>query len=122
MLGDVKKRAEYDKELRARRLVKDGVGEEVEAGRFRTGGEVVDLDDLRWDDGRGVWFRGCRCGEERGFEVSAGDLEDGLGEGEVVVGCRGCSLWLRVVFGVVEDKGEDEDAEGLNGRGGHEGT
>lgn len=83
----------------------------------------MDLEDLSEDgneDG-GVWFRGCRCGDERGFLVTEEDLERGVdaenegkgttGRGEVVVGCRGCSLWVRVVFAV-----QDDDEEGEGGR------
>lgn len=64
------------------------------------------------DEGEGVWYLGCRCGEERGYVVREGDLErvEGLGEREIVVGCCGCSLWVRVGFGVVEG-GDDEEEE-----------
>lgn len=106
VLGDKKAKAEYDKGLKLQKR-DGGVGE---GEGFRTGVEVVDLDDLEMDDedgyenGKGMWYRGCRCGEERGFEVREEDLEEAAGEGsgEVSVGCKGCSLWLRVLFGVVE--------------------
>ena len=77
-----------------------------------TGEEVVDLDDLNYDEGTGQWWRGCRCGEERGYVLSEAELEgtEGRGEGEVVVGCLGCSLVLRVGYGVVQED-EDEDDE-----------
>ena len=96
MLGDVKARAEYDRELARTPEVK-GTGK-VE---FRTGVETVDLDDL--EEGEGVWWRGCRCGDDKGFEVQEEDLEAAIKEGEVSVGCKGCSLWLRVLFGVVDE-------------------
>ncbi|MCJ1308874.1 hypothetical protein MMC25_002529 [Agyrium rufum] len=91
-----------------------------------TGLETVDLDDLTFDEEDGLWFRACRCGAERGFIISGGDLEremevqaqirgltwrsqggEGEGEGyeeegnvesEILVGCSGCSLWLEVGF------------------------
>jgi diphthamide biosynthesis protein 4 len=50
-----------------------------------------------------IWYRSCRCGDERGFVIMESDLEDAAQEGEIRVGCTGCSLWLRVLFGVVED-------------------
>lgn len=87
-------RAAYDAELRATTTADNEA--------FRTGVESVDLDDLDCDEEAGTWFRGCRCGNERGFSFGEGDLEGAEREGEVVVGCCDCSLWLRVHFAVVE--------------------
>lgn len=126
-LSDARGRREYDKELKAQSLLNGttngngGVGDKM----FKTGVEVVDLDDLEYDEAQRIWYRGCRCGDERGFEVREEDLEEAGDEGEVVVGCRGCSLWLKVQFGVVEDEGDlgrIQDSDGLDGKGGHEGT
>jgi diphthamide biosynthesis protein 4 len=100
ILSDAKTRARYDADLSVDNGVKDP------QGGFKTGVEVVDLDDL--EGGDGAWWRGCRCGQERGYEVREGDLEAAIGEGEVLVGCKGCSLWLRVLFGVAEEGGEGE--------------
>ncbi|KAK7522121.1 uncharacterized protein IWZ02DRAFT_123728 [Phyllosticta citriasiana] len=84
--------------------------------QFRLGLEVWDLDELAWDEAQGLWWRGCRCGEERGFVVHEGDLERALesvsgpaggGAGEVLVGCCGCSLWVRVGFAVEEEEEEE---------------
>jgi len=64
---------------------------------------------MAYSDATGEWYRGCRCGRERGYMVSEGDLEEAVGngerkgEGEVVVGCVGCSLWVRVTFAVAEE-------------------
>lgn len=85
-----------------------------EQAQFRLGLEVWDLDELAWDEAQGVWWRGCRCGEERAFVVREGDLEralesvSGAGAGEVLVGCCGCSLWVRVGFAVEEEEEEEE--------------
>jgi len=103
VLSTPKLRAEYDRELRLR-----GVGFASSPGsgkveRFKTGVEVVDLDDLAFDDREDVWYRGCRCGDERGFLLREGDLEGAVQEGEITVGCRGCSLWVKVLFGVIEE-------------------
>ncbi|KAF2842790.1 hypothetical protein M501DRAFT_923746, partial [Patellaria atrata CBS 101060] len=66
--------------------------------------ETLDLSDLSHtaDPGGGVWYRACRCGLERGFVVQERELERADDEGvrEVLVSCGGCSLWVRVVFGV----------------------
>lgn len=66
--------------------------------------ETVDLDELAYDDERGIWYRSCRCGKERGYAVSEEELESSIEHGEVLTGCQGCSLWLRVTFAVAEDE------------------
>jgi len=106
VLGNAKSKAQYDKELKLQKW--NGIKGEEE---FRTGVEVVDLDDLKEDEVNSVWYRGCRCGDERGFEVREQDLEDAAEMGEVSVGCNGCSLWMRVLFGVVEESKEVGRAE-----------
>lgn len=65
---------------------------------------MVDLEDLGCDESGEeiVWFRECRCGDERGFLVSEDELEKEVEHGEIVVGCRGCSLWLKVLFAAEE--------------------
>ncbi|KAI9053770.1 hypothetical protein LZ554_002719 [Drepanopeziza brunnea f. sp. 'monogermtubi'] len=123
-LSNPKTRREYDKELKLLCVgggFNEGGGVEGQK-EWRTGIETVDLDDLEGGDGNpggeqegdAVWWRGCRCGDEKGFLISESDLEDAACEGEVSVGCRGCSLWLRVLFGVVEDvDGADKKQEGV---------
>jgi len=100
-------RAKYDKELKLKKRTIDGRASEGEV--FRTGVEIVDLDDLEEDESEGTWFRACRCGDSRGFSISEADLEEAVDEGELNVGCRGCSLWLKVLFSVAEDS-EDNRA------------
>ncbi|KAL4893861.1 CSL zinc finger-domain-containing protein [Aspergillus ambiguus] len=107
-LSDPHLRAEYD---RALRLDRSRIAErEKSSAVFHTGLEVVDLEDLGCDetgdggdDSTCVWFRACRCGDDRGFLVSESDLEREAEHGEIVVGCRGCSLWMKVLFAVAED-------------------
>jgi diphthamide biosynthesis protein 4 len=80
-----------------------------------TGSEALDLDDLSYDEDTGIWYLACRCGEKRGYVVTERDLEreESAGGREIVIGCGGCSLWVRVSFGVVEeDGGEREGKEG----------
>lgn len=128
VLSDPKARRAYDEGLKKRLGVGMGGGRREE---WRTGLETVDLDELDGGDvegdedgygdgaegeGEAVWWRACRCGDERGFVVRESDLEDAAGKGvesEVCVGCRGCSLWLRVLFAIVE-----EGDEGVDGREG----
>lgn len=54
-----------------------------------------------------IWTRACRCGAERGFSILEEELEDAeeRGEKEVLVGCVGCSLWVRVGFEVEVEGG-----------------
>lgn len=65
--------------------------------------ETVDLDDLHRDDQQALWYRSCRCGKERAYTITEEELEMNAEEGEIVTGCQGCSLWLRVTFAVAED-------------------
>lgn len=88
-------KTEYDLALQTSRPTED---DKV----FRTGLDTVDLDDLAFDEGKEVWTRGCRCGDDGGFVVTEGELEANAEDGELIIGCRGCSLWLRVLFGVEE--------------------
>ncbi|KAL4885494.1 CSL zinc finger-domain-containing protein [Aspergillus karnatakaensis] len=113
-LSDPSLRAEYDRALRLDRdrAARAGGGKGTV---FHTGLEVVDLEDLDCEedtgsDGGAVWYRGCRCGDERGFMVSEEDLEREVENGEVVIGCRGCSLYMKVLFAVQDDDDEDLDA------------
>lgn len=73
-------------------------------GGIEPTGEMLDLEELSYDENEAIWYRSCRCGQERGFILSEGDLERAVEEGEkeVVTGCTGCSLWIRVLFGVVD--------------------
>lgn len=101
-LSDPSLRADHDRSLRLDRL--KVVEREKTAGVFHTGLEIVDLEDLVYDDRdeaeSGCWYRGCRCGDERGFLVTEEDLEREAEHGEIVIGCRGCSLWLKILFAV----------------------
>lgn len=94
VLSEPKLRAEYDRWLYASDDDNDTV--------HRTGLETVDLDDLAFDQTSSTWSRGCRCGDEKGFFVTELELEKNADDGELIVGCKGCSLWLRVLFGVEE--------------------
>ncbi|RDW81306.1 Diphthamide biosynthesis protein 4 [Aspergillus mulundensis] len=107
-LSDPIQRAEYDRALRLDRSRLGGGDKGGNGTVFHTGLEVVDLEDLDCDEegeeGEAVWYRSCRCGDERGFLVSEGDLEREVESGEIVVGCRGCSLYMKVLFAVQDDE------------------
>lgn len=103
-LSDPQLRAEYDRGLRLDREKAVGHGQGKNGAVFHTGLEVVDLEDLGCDEEgqKVVWYRGCRCGDDRGFLVTEDELEREAEHGEIVVGCRGCSLWMKVLFAVDE--------------------
>ncbi|KAL4751346.1 Diphthamide biosynthesis protein 4 [Aspergillus terricola var. indicus] len=105
-LSDPIQRAEYDRVLRLDRNRVVGAGDKSGNGTvFHTGLEVVDLEDLECDENseEAMWYKACRCGDERGFSLSEGDLEREADSGEIVVGCRGCSLYTKVLFAVQDD-------------------
>ena len=112
-LSDPAQRAEYDRSLRLDRL--KTVEREKTGAVFHTGLEVLDLEDLQEEEKEGsdelFWFRGCRCGDERGFMVTEQDLEREEEHGEIVVGCRGCSLYMKVLFAVGGDGGDEPEPE-----------
>ncbi|KAK1514446.1 CSL zinc finger [Colletotrichum costaricense] len=111
VLSDPKQRAEYDRALDLapnNQGLQRGDGDEEKA--FQTGIEVVDLDDLEVEeppsDGPEAmcsWYRSCRCGNSRGFFFTEADLEEAGENGELLVGCQDCSLWMKVHFAVVSD-------------------
>lgn len=100
VLSSPSERAAYDTALR---LKSDSEGQGL-GTKFQTGVENVDLDDLEFDEDKECWYRSCRCGNERGYLFQEDDLEEVSDEGELMVGCLDCSLWLRVHFAAVEDE------------------
>ncbi|KAK1769582.1 Diphthamide biosynthesis protein 4 [Phialemonium atrogriseum] len=123
-LSDPRRRADHDRALRLGQFPHPGdqQQQQQQGADFQTGVETADLDDLAVDVGRGQgrerdqWYRGCRCGNPRGFLLGEDDLEAAADCGELMVGCQDCSLWLRVRFAVVEDEDEDEDEDDGAGR------
>lgn len=113
ILSDPVSKIEYDRTL----LVQPKQSQKA----FHTGEEVLDLDDLPYDEEGGVWYRACRCGAERGYILREHELEEEESRGgrEVIVGCAGCSLSLRVSFGVMHDE-EGADESGVSNSAAHE--
>ncbi|KAF2212873.1 hypothetical protein CERZMDRAFT_40395 [Cercospora zeae-maydis SCOH1-5] len=95
VLGDPVLRAQYDQELA------NAASSDPPALNTRhTGMEVVDLEELDADDHASMWTRPCRCGSEPAFVVTEAELEKNVEFGELITGCKGCSLWLKVMFTV----------------------
>ncbi|MCJ1368074.1 hypothetical protein MMC16_007213 [Acarospora aff. strigata] len=105
ILTNPRDRAEYDRILRLQQQAPTSKGTGSIA---QTGLETVDLDDLQCDEVQDIWYRGCRCGDERGFRVTEEELEKEKEHGEVVTGCRGCSLWLKILFQIAENDEVDQ--------------
>ena len=100
-LSDPKSRSSFDQKLRLHpQLFAVGTDNPIEVSGVTPNSEIVDLDDLVYDDEQKVWYTGCRCGQKRGFVVTENHLESHSGEGEALVGCAGCSLWIKVLFTV----------------------
>jgi diphthamide biosynthesis protein 4 len=62
------------------------------------GVETFDLEELSYSDESDSWFRKCRCGDERAYTLTGSDLEKESEHGEIYAGCKGCSLFIRVLF------------------------
>ena len=110
-------RREYEREYRLRLA-----GKTKEEVRGLWGAyvpmDVVDLDDFEYVERLRKFYKACRCGEDEGYVLWECELED-VQTGEVVVGCVGCSLWLKVEFEVVAEwEGKEESAD--EGDGGQE--
>ncbi|KAF4338358.1 diphthamide biosynthesis 4 [Fusarium beomiforme] len=107
ILSNPSSRAAYDATLRVSRQ------NENRDGSYQTGVETIDLDDLAFDEDQECWYRSCRCGNEHSYEFREADLEEVSDEGELVVGCLGCSLWLRVHFAVMEDEQQSHTSNNM---------
>ena len=73
------------------------------------GVETYDLDELAQNDDMGTWSRECRCGDSTGYRLTTSDLEEESEHGEVFVGCKGCSLFIRVLFESAQTGTDMED-------------
>jgi len=74
---------------------------------------------MQYHESDAKFTKSCRCGEEEGYiltEEEMSELEDEL-EDEIrrqsqnramLVGCSGCSLWLRIEWVVMDDDEEQQ--------------
>lgn len=67
------------------------------------GVEALDLEDLSYNEETNTWHHECRCGNEDGYVLNEADMEKEAERGEIYVGCKGCSLFIKVVFSVTEE-------------------
>lgn len=118
VLGNASERAKYDVELRKWKTMNNHLHQNNQAdvviATRHTGMEIVDLEDFDFEVGGlenekdatatgNIWKRACRCGSIPAFVVTEAELEKSADEGELVTGCKGCSLWLKVMFTVDDD-------------------
>ena len=102
-LVDPRKRSAYDERLHrtsfsggTARLSKNEKG-------THPGVEALDLEDLSYNEETNTWHHECRCGNEDGYVLDEADMEKEAERGEIYVGCKGCSLFIKVVFSVTEE-------------------
>ncbi|KAF3937627.1 hypothetical protein ABW19_dt0207027 [Dactylella cylindrospora] len=97
----------------------------IQAESYKTGLDVVDLDDMVYHEGAGEssggrYTKSCRCGADEGYvltEEEMDEVEDEISKHaaslktartstarSMIVGCLGCSLWVQVDWVVCEDE------------------
>lgn len=59
--------------------------------------ETVYLEDFTYSVANNEFSLNCRCGDM--FILSPQEIQ----EGEVVVSCNGCSLWIRVISNIIPE-------------------
>ncbi|KAI9671536.1 MAG: hypothetical protein M1817_003588 [Caeruleum heppii] len=104
ILSSAKARADLDRSLLLRPTSGTALDRRGQDADHHPGLETVDLDDLQYDEEKQTWYRACRCGDDRGFTITEHELDQAADQGEILAGCRGCSLWLNVVFQVLDEE------------------
>lgn len=114
-LVDPSRRKDYDRIIALNSVVKPIPASPTEQ---HPGLETIDLADMHFvadtatenggGRGEGIYQRSCRCGSPMAYTISETELETYAEEGEIVTGCQGCSLWLRVQFASVIIEDEEE--------------
>ena len=75
------------------------------------GVETYDLDDLTFVASTNEWHKRCRCGDNQGYVLEEAELDGEDETGEIYVGCKGCSLFIKVLFEVVEEEEAENASE-----------
>ncbi|KAF8599978.1 zf-CSL-domain-containing protein [Ceratobasidium sp. AG-I] len=76
--------------------------------------DEVEIEDMTWDESKGVFHYPCPCGDR--FEISRQQLANY----EDVATCPSCSLIIRVIFDPLDF--EDEEPEEEDGSAAEEGN
>lgn len=102
-------RTTYDRQLE---LSRTGAKGKFTKEIVHNGVEVHDLENFVHNEDGNFWSRGCRCGDPDGYVLTETELERESSEGEIYVACNGCSLWVKVLFGMTESDREMEEDKG----------
>ena len=111
VLSDSKQKRKYDESLNKKTTAR------ATTNRQRTTElEVVDLDDMFFDDKNARWYKACRCGKKDGFRISEGEMEQLVQEeegdrGEVMVACEDCSHHIKILFAVEVESGSESETK-----------
>jgi diphthamide biosynthesis protein 4 len=111
VLSDPIKRASYDSGLKTQPKSGSSQGSKR---LTHAGLETFDLEELDYEAdslvGHTTWWKSCRCGNQQGYQVTEEELEEASrgpahemqadSSKEVLIGCRGCSLLIRVTFAI----------------------
>lgn len=95
VLSDPAQKLVYDQAL-LRKALNDHLSQTPSTSTV--GAETLDLEDLIYSEPIGAWTHSCRCGAEPAFVITEEQLELEAQSGEILLGCRGCSLHIRVLF------------------------
>lgn len=98
-LIDPKRRHEHDRQLRLEPRART----DNDDPQSHPGIETRGLDEFNHEVSSGGWYRGCRCGDQKGFTLTEGELQTTSLSGDFIMECRGCSLRLRVTFAKADD-------------------
>ena len=100
ILSNPELRAQLDKKLVTKSSASGPSKDDVE--QIAIEAESVDLDDMLYDPDSQTWSCTCRCSIDDAFVVRSKDLEDNEAalneQSELLVACRGCTLWLRICY------------------------
>lgn len=97
-LSSATEKAKYDGFLETQTCLKIPHNGEAKTNYHHAGVETYELDELFYDEENESWSRKCRCGDEVAYTVTEADLERESEHREIYVGCKGCSLSIRVLF------------------------
>lgn len=101
-------KVQYDSQLLQHKPWSKSLDSEAFARSVHLGVESYDLEELEYNESNREWSKPCRCGDSQGYTVTETELEKESEHEEVYVGCRGCSLFIKVLFASIAEGDEVE--------------